>query len=48
VQIKKMQLGGNAKAREFFETGEGYGGKNMPIADKVRPAHLPEILLVSC
>jgi len=35
VQIKKMQLGGNSKAREFFEAGEGYGGKAMPIADKV-------------
>ena len=35
VQIKKMQLGGNAKAREFFEASEGYGGKAMPIADKV-------------
>lgn len=30
-----MQLGGNTKAREFFEAGEGYGGKAMPIADKV-------------
>lgn len=35
IQIAKMQAGGNAKAREFFEQGEGYGGKAMPIADKV-------------
>lgn len=35
AQIAKMQAGGNAKAREFFEAGEGYAGKAMPIADKV-------------
>ena len=45
-QLTRMEKGGNARAREFFENKFGTAFKTMAIPEKVRPIHKSKIYVV--